>query len=193
MEKRHSVVYTIVGKTIQNISSGRESLREFTRRGLAGLLFCPSTLMPLHLSQYLRLDPNPQNHENMSDKKTKKTSNVSAIFILLMEEIPNNHLGCIPNPVNNGTVYTTNLNWLVSRDFWLPSTVSRMPFLQTWPASLLQRHRFALLSEDLPSSAFGRKPHKALVQHHHPWLGGSPALVSLGGVQRGFPVWNHRT
>ena len=78
-------------------------------------------------------------------------------------------------------VYTTNLNWWVS---WISGCHQHnTPLSPNWPASLLQRHRFALLLEDLPSSAFGRKPHKALVQHHHPWLGGSPALVSLGGVK----------
>ena len=43
--------------------------------------------------------------------------------ILLMEEIPNNHLGCIPNPVNNGINYQLQL--VFTPDFWTINSMSR--------------------------------------------------------------------
>jgi len=54
-----------------------------------------------------------------------------------MEEIPNNHFGCIPNPVNNGKNYLS-LNWLAG---FLPSTVLREPGvtpLIQWPINLMK-------------------------------------------------------
>ena len=55
-------------------------------------------------------------------KWIKMVVSMNHSFILLMEEIPNNHLGCInlQNPILNGMTYQ-NLNWLPG---FLPSTVS---------------------------------------------------------------------
>ena len=48
--------------------------------------------------------------------KARKSKETFPKMLLLMEEIPNNHLGCIPKPANNGISTTyLSLNWFSGR------------------------------------------------------------------------------
>ena len=59
------------------------------------------------------------------------------ILVLLMEEIPNNHLGCIKPVVNNG-ISTTNLNWWFP-DFWTINSSSGGSLLSGGPLAVKGR------------------------------------------------------
>ena len=79
-----------------------------------------------------------------------KTWDVFFPNILLMEEIPNNHLGYVNKPVNNG-ISTTYVNWCL-QDFWtINSMIFRFRLLWTraWGAELTYPH-----SEGLTGAAF---------------------------------------
>ena len=47
-----------------------------------------------------------------------------------MEEIPNNHLGCIPNLVNNGITYQPQLG---QQDFWTINSINKLWKKNTFP------------------------------------------------------------
>ena len=50
--------------------------------------------------------------------KARKSKETFPKMLLLMEEIPSNHLGCIPKPANNGISTTyLSLNWVFTPDF----------------------------------------------------------------------------
>ena len=86
--------------------------------------------------------------------KARKSKETFPKMLLLMEEIPNNHLGCIPKPANNGISTTyLSLNWFSGRI----STINSMEHY-SW---LLPLWLFCLLNFPQP---LGNKPQKG-------WLG----------------------
>ena len=88
------------------------------------------------------------------------------MYILLMEEIPNKHLGCIKPIVNNGRK-TTNFNWFSRRISNEPSTVYPnfliFPPIHIKASHLAFEGKGTLFSEDLAA-------HKSRVTGAHPTI-----------------------